>query len=284
MRIKHKPTPGRRPLTVRGRDRRQFGRRAPQLPPPDPATRVEIELPKPAEAGGPHTRQRGAFGPIVVAGLAGVVVAVASKLVDVIHLPSSSEMSVAAFGLALIGLGLFQQYGRRVEHAPVAGVAAEAVPELMLDAVPEPTAVVAPVVPVDLPSLTGEIAGLLAQLRTQYGVAYRTTTWLDSVLPTVGFVTAHPELARDLLAVGALDAGGVRADVTVLTEAHPTDAIVEAGSSLLVALAGVRDACEQRDLGIGELPQSDPSTWPSAMHEHTDDDVAGSGTGAGTPR
>jgi hypothetical protein len=58
-----------------------------------------------------------------------------------------------------------------------------------------------------------------------------------------------------------------------VTAAHPLDAIVRAGSSLLFALEGVRDACEQRDSGIGELPQSDSSTWPSGMNRRTDVDV-----------
>src|SRR5215207_7489251 len=276
MRIKQiKPMAGIKPHIERARGRLRIGRPSGQLPPPDPATRVEHDAPGSVEAGradGRRDRQDSAR-PIVVAGLAGLVVAAASKLVDVIDLPSSSEVSVAVFGVTLVGLGLFQRYGSPVEPAPVIDVPAEPVAESM----PADE----PVMSVDLPSLTGEIAGLLAQLRREYGLAYRTTTWLEVVLPAVGFVTTQPELARDLLAVSALDAGAIRADVTPLTEVHATEAIVGAGSSLLVALAGVRDACEQRDVGIGDLPPSDPSTWPSATTSHTGDDVTGPGTGAG---
>ena len=44
-------------------------------------------------------------------------------------------------------------------------------------------------------------------------MAYRTRTWIEEILPTYGLPLADPALARDLLAVAALDAGGIRADV-----------------------------------------------------------------------
>lgn len=243
---------------VRGRARTRFRQFSRQLPPPDPSTRVEFEQPASDAAKAPtqsheQTRQqpsRSSAGELtMIAGLAGVLAAAASKFVQLIHLPSSSEASVAGFGVALVGLGLAQ----RQRLARVSTGVAEEVPAI------------ARVTPADLPSLTGEIAELLSHLRQEYGLAYRTTSWLDEVLPTVGFATSQPELVRDMLAVSALDAGAIRADVAALTDAYSTTEMLEAGSALLVALGHVRDACEQRDIGIGELPQSDPSSWPSVL-------------------
>lgn len=210
------------------------------LPPPDPATRVELDGPQRA---GQHTRMAELT---VLAGVAGLLAATASKFVEIIHLPSSSELSVAVFALALVVLGLVQR--RRLESLPVTNTRADITAEV-------------PVTPPDLPSLTAEIAELLFQLRHDYGLAYRTSTWLDDVLPIVGFETSQPELTRDVLAVSALDAGGIRADVTALTNGHAAVEVVASASALLVALRSVRDVCDQRELGIGHLPQSDQSSW-----------------------
>lgn len=230
------------------RVRRRVRLAARQLPPPDPATRVELE--RPARRHETPARRSSAGELTMLAGLAGVFAAASSKFVEMIHLPSSSEVSVAGFGVALVGLGFVQR--RRLARQAVDVVAAA------------PTTA-PPAMPTDLPSLTGEIAGVLSQLRQEYGLAYRTATWLDGVLPAVGFTTAQPELVRDMLAVSALDAGGVRADVSALTATHSTADLLEAGSSLLVALEQVCEACARRDIGLGELPNSDQPTWPTVL-------------------
>jgi hypothetical protein len=117
---------------------------------------------------------------------------------------------------------------------------------------------------VDLPSLTGQIGAVLTHLRQHYGMAYRTRTWIEQMLPAYGAEFDDPALARDLLGAAALDAGGIRADVTTLAERHSREQIVETGCTILRALQNVLAACE---LPTDLLPMphpSDPSSWPAS--------------------
>ncbi len=128
----------------------------------------------------------------------------------------------------------------------------------------QPAEVVAPLpVEVDLPSLTGQLSALLAQLRQQYGVVYRTRTWIEIVLPAAGFGDHDPTLARDLLAAAALDAGGVRADVGKLSESYSRDDIVATSSALIDAVQHVLATCERSTDQQASRP-SDPSCWPAS--------------------
>lgn len=127
-----------------------------------------------------------------------------------------------------------------------------------------PVTIATPAMVIDLPSLTGQISGVLAVLRQKYGVAYRSHTWIDKMLPAHGAEIRDPALARDLLAAAALDAGGIRADVTSLAESHPREHIVATGNSILFALQNVLAACVvPTDLLPAPLP-SDPSSWPTS--------------------
>src|SRR5207244_112511 len=103
------------------------------------------------------------------------------------------------------------------------------------------------------------------ELRQHYGMAYRSSTWVDEVLPSAGRTHDDRDLTRDLLAVAALDAGGLRADVSALVAAHDEPALCDAAAKLLIALERVRDMCIQRELGIGGLPASDPPSWSGVL-------------------
>jgi hypothetical protein len=184
----------------------------------------------------------------MVLGLIGLLGAVLSKFADVIHLPSSSEMSVAGIALVLLALGAVQL--RRPQ--PVEPAA-------------EVPAAEQPAPPPDLPSLTGQLATLLSELRQGYGLAYRTGTWLEEVLPSMGFSDANTEITRDVLAVAALDAGGLRADISSLVAVYGVQSATTTATELLLALDRLRDACRQRELSIGELPPSDPPSWAAAL-------------------
>ena len=119
-----------------------------------------------------------------------------------------------------------------------------------------------PSISVDLPSLTGEISGTLSQLRQEHGMAYRTRTWIEEILPAYGGPLTDPALARDLLAAAAMDAGGIRADLAGIAESHSRDAIVVTGVALRDALYNALAACEG---STHPSPRpSDPSSWPAA--------------------
>ena len=210
------------------------------FPPPDPSTRVEFEV----EAMPQFERRHGGE-LIVAAGLGAILISVASKFARLIDLPSLSEMSVAALGALLAVLGVLQ---RRYKASPSTRRV-----ELVA---PRP-------VEVDLPSLTGQLSALLAQLRHQYGVVYRTRTWIDVVLPAAGLGPVDPTLARDLLAAAALDAGGVRADVRKLSEASSRDDIVATSTALIEAVQSVLATCEVSTDQQAPRP-SDPSCWPAS--------------------
>jgi hypothetical protein len=211
-----------------------------RFPAPDPSTRVLSErVLSPLE-----TRRHGGE-LIVAAGLGAILISVASKFARLIDLPSLSEMSVAALGGLLAVLGVLQ---RRYKSSP-STVGTELV-------APRP-------VEVDLPSLTGQLSALLAQLRQQYGVVYRTRTWIEAVLPGAGIGLLDPTLVRDLLAAAALDAGGVRADVRKLSEAYSRDDIVAASTALIEAVQRVLATCERSTDQQAPRP-SDPSCWPAS--------------------
>ncbi|MEA3183991.1 MAG: hypothetical protein QOC57_2346 [Ilumatobacteraceae bacterium] len=125
---------------------------------------------------------------------------------------------------------------------------------------PDPTKRVVPGMD-DLPSLTGQLSGVLAQLR-RHGVAYRTRTWIQVVLPDAGAQLAAPALARDLLAAAALDAGGIRADVATVSMSHSREEIVASSRELLDALLRVLADCESTS-HRQPVRASDPSCWPA---------------------
>ena len=161
--------------------------------------------------------------------------------------PRVSLMAFAALGGVLVAAGVVQR--RR-------------------DGAPRPSAVVAdvevPSATIDLPSLTGQISGVLGQLRRDYGMAYRSRTWIEEMLPAYGADLEDPSLARDLLAAAALDAGGIRADLAGLAESHSRDAIVATGWAILHALQNVLAACEVPTDLLPTPHPSDPSSWPAS--------------------
>lgn len=107
------------------------------------------------------------------------------------------------------------------------------------------------------------MGGVLAQLRQQHGVAYRTRTWIEDVLPAYGNDLEDPTLDRDLLAAAALDAGGIRADVAGVAQSHSRDEIIATGGALLESLQKVLAACEG-PTDMPALAPSDPSCWPAS--------------------
>jgi hypothetical protein len=221
------------------------------LPDPDPSTRVETDL-VPGELTPAQRRGRRTAELTIAAGLGGILVSVSSVFLKLLSLPSLSEVSVAGLGGALILLGiLMESLAKRAEtKRPGPVVAAQSVAFDVVDVV-------------DLPSLTGQLSGVLAQLRQQYGMAYRTQTWLEAVLPAYGDALKNPGLARDLLAAAALDAGGIRADLAGLAEAHSRPDIVDTGSALLEVLQHVLVACEG-STDYPAPPPSDLSCWPAS--------------------
>jgi hypothetical protein len=214
-----------------------------QMPPPDPSTRVDVDFTSGASSRNTTGRRGGEL--IVAAGLGGILVAVCSAFIKLLDLPSLSEKSAAGFGVVLVLVGVIKWHrAKSTTLLPVDAVVADRSPS------------------VDLPSLTGQISGVLAQLRQQHGVAYRTRTWIEEILPTYGLPLADPALARDLLAAAALDAGGIRADVVGLAEAHTRDHIVDTGCAVLEALQNALAACESNDQPSPR--PSDPSCWPAS--------------------
>ena len=234
--------------------------RARSWPAPDPATRVVVDAggnsPLPPHRSSPAstrssepTTHRGEL--IVAAGLVGVLASVGSAFVKVIDLPSSSSMAVGGFGAALVLMGLLVRRGSTTTTAVQPNVAAKVR--------------VRPVA-VDLPSLTGQLSEVLAELRHEYGMAYRTRTWIEEMLPEYGAQLDDPVLARALLAVAALDAGGIRADVSGLVGSHGIDEIIATGKVVLAALHEVRAACDRSgDRAVVPVRASDPSRWPASV-------------------
>ena len=101
-----------------------------------------------------------------------------------------------------------------------------------------------------------------ALLRQEHGIAWRKRTWIEEILPAYGKPLTDPALARDLLAAAALDAGGIRADLVGIAEAHSRGAILVTGTVLLESLRNALAACEGSTHPLP--PPSDPSSWPAA--------------------
>ena len=253
-----------------------------QWPAPDPAARVVLDpsdtssLPAhPSSTPRPTTSltstHRGEL--IVAAGLGGILVSVGSAFVKLVDLPALSEVAIGALGGALVLVGIVSRR-RHVATEPAQRrtvtkkrlPAAEPIPtwEPILTAEPLPPAERPPVA-LDLPSLTGQISEVLAELRHEYGTAYRTRTWIEDILPAYGAKLNDPVLARALLGVAALDAGGIRADVAGISEAHASEEIIATGMDVLAALQQVRGACDgSGDRFAASVRPSDPSRWPAS--------------------
>lgn len=216
------------------------------LTPPDVSTWVEMA--PPTSVASTHQRSRSVRGGLVVAaGLGGMVVAIGSAFATPADLQPLSQITVGGLGLALVAFGM-QQRRRASRRTDGAGRGIELV---SLD--------------VDMPSLTGQIGTLLAELRQRHGLAFRSRTWIEHVLPSYGAVFLRPALARDLLAVAALDAGGIRADVTALAQAHDRDELVTTAWALRDALRRVLTACDGMQTELSPPSRSDPSCWPASM-------------------
>jgi hypothetical protein len=212
---------------------------------PDRSTRVERN---------PASQRRGEL--IVAAGLGGVLVAVASAFLKLLDLSTLSVLLVAFLSTALVLVGVVKRRRSRPELT-TKWISAEAAPD------PETVAAKVPPVAADLPSLTGELGGVLSELRQKHGLAYRTHTWIEELVPAYGGELNDLTLARDLLAAAALDAGGIRADVAGVADCYSRSDIIATGGVLLTALQKVLAACE----GSTELPApppSDLSTWPAS--------------------
>ncbi len=117
-------------------------------------------------------------------------------------------------------------------------------------------------VPASLDALVDAVGELLVGLRGDFGVRYGSRTWVEQVLPALGATPDDPDLTRDVLAVAALGAAGVCADVTALTVAHPTEHLVATAASLHRALSGL--AAELRSgLPVTDLPVVESVAWSS---------------------
>ncbi len=212
-------------------------------PAPEPSTLIDRE---PLPAVSAEGRRPSSAELIMTAGLAAILVSILSAFVEVLGLPPLATVSLAATGAALVFVGASKRCGPRSIQTVVAAATTEAP------------------VTVDLPWLTVRIGGVLAQLRRQYGMAYRTRTWIEQMLPAYGAEFADPALARDLLGAAALDAGGIRADVTAIAEHHTREQIVATGSTILSALQNVLAACEVPTDLLPTPNPSDPSSWPTS--------------------
>jgi hypothetical protein len=188
-----------------------------------------------AGVGQAHSRRAGEMTTLL--GLAGVLVSVSSRFAGLVTLPAWSQGAVGGASGALLLLGVAQR--RR----------------------PQPSEIMHSAFPTDLPTLTGEIATVLSQLRLEHGLAYRSNTWVTEVLPRTGVPVEDPALVRDLLAVCALDAGGVRADTSALASAHSRERLILAAMALLDGLERVLGGCEGGPESGSQLP-SDPTRWP----------------------
>ena len=210
-----------------------------------PVDRVELDRECDEQAKEPT--QAGSGAALVVVGLATIAFSILAAFTGALQMPRLSAVAFGAVGALLVVVGALR---RRRSSVPRAFA--------------KPAPVVEPPATIDLPSLTGQISGVLAQLRRQYGMAYRTRTWIEEMLPAYGADLEDPVLARDLLAAAALDAGGIRADVAGLAESHSREAMVATGWAILLALQNVLAACEvPTDLLPTPYP-SDPSSWPAS--------------------
>lgn len=221
-------------------------RPASTFPPPDPATRVSLQPPTTAVHAIARSKSSGRD-VVMAVGIGGTATAIASAAVQVANFPWQYEVGVAAVGVLLAVMGAVAWTRRR------SGTSRAAV-DVQL-----------PQTEADLPLLTGQIGALLTELRHEHGLAYRSRTWIDDVLPEFGGPLPHPLLARDLLAVAALDAGGIRANVAGLARDHERGEVVTAAQALQSALQSVLDACE----GSSDLPTPptpDQSCWPVLAH------------------
>ena len=121
-----------------------------------------------------------------------------------------------------------------------------------------------PATRLDLPTLTGQMSEMLSRLRSEYGMAYTSRTWVDVVLPLhAPSAFANPGLARDLLATAALDAGGIRADVSAITASYSGTTIIVTGVALRDALESVLAGCEYSSAAMTR--SSDPTGWPAEL-------------------
>jgi hypothetical protein len=221
--------------------------RSHRWPAPDPSKRVEPKF-SPATSSNTGLRRHGNT-LIAAAGLGAIAISLCAWSANLFDLPSSSVVAIAALGVVLMVVGLVGVVKQRRSTAgPV--VAAVGVERAS--------------VAIDLPSMTGQISGVLARLRREYGMAYRTRTWIEEMLPAYGADLDDPALARDLLGAAALDAGGIRADVSGLAESHTRDEIVATGCAILGALQNVLAACEVPTNMLPTPHASDPSSWPAS--------------------
>ena len=121
-----------------------------------------------------------------------------------------------------------------------------------------------PATRLDLPTLTGQMSGMLSRLRSEHGMAYTSGTWVDMVLPLhAPSAFPNPGLARNLLAMAALDAGGIRADVAAITATNSGAAIIATGVALRDALESVLAGCEYSSAATPR--PSDPTGWPAGL-------------------
>jgi hypothetical protein len=114
----------------------------------------------------------------------------------------------------------------------------------------------------DLPALIARLSGTLVRLRTEFGVVYRSRTWIDEVLPIFGARVKDATLMRDVLAIAALDAGALRADVSGLTMSYDREAIIVAARDLCSALERLLADCEASS-DRRPIRQPDPPAWPA---------------------
>jgi hypothetical protein len=222
------------------------------FPPPDARTRVSVDLEPSKSAAVDGGQQRPPAGRMISIGLGTVIVAVCTRIAGetgIVEVPTSVAIGIAGAGCTMLALGGVRRWPRTQNRSPE-------VPPTSPQSVER----------VDLPTITGQMSGVLASLRHEHGLAYTSGTWIATVLPRyTSMALSDPALARDLLAAAALDAGGIRANVSTIAASYPHATIVGTCVTLLEALEVVQIACESAN---GELPQpqpSDPTGWPADM-------------------
>lgn len=237
-----------------------------QLPPPVPGTRVEDAglgdpLVRPGRRSRRARRARTSRTPrttgrtrtpgvlLLVVGGTGLGVAAAARVSGTPALPEWSLLVVAGCAGVLVLAGV------RALRVPTEDAAPDVTAE---------TAYVEPAVPEGtLEEEIGRVSALLALLHREHGVLYGSRTWVQDLLPALGVPTDHPQLVRDVVAVAALGAGGVRAEVGSLTRSYDDEQVRAVAIALHRALDAFADRLFAGD-GLEGMPRPENELWVHA--------------------
>jgi hypothetical protein len=109
----------------------------------------------------------------------------------------------------------------------------------------------------------GRVSALLSLLHRDYGVLYGSRTWVQDVLPALGVAMDEPQLVRDVVAVAALGAGGVRAEVGSLAESYDDEQVRAVAIAVRRALDTYADTMFAGEALVG-VPLPDADLWVRA--------------------